>query len=168
MNIAILLVIVVIAVIIVLAFFGLGSFMPKAAAPTDATAANPIVKELRDTGTVADLRTEDVASGAGDPAKKGDTVTVHYTGVLPDGTMFDSSRDRGTPFSFTIGAGQVIQGWERGIAGMKAGGRRLLVIPPSLGYGGTANGKIPANSTLIFDVELISIGAGSSGAAISQ
>jgi peptidylprolyl isomerase len=165
MNIAILLVVVIIAILVVLAFFGLGSFFPKSASPQQAgdqasAPVNPILQELRDTGTVADLRTEDVAPGTGEPVKAGDSVTVNYTGVLPDGTVFDSSRDAGrTPFSFVIGAGQVIQGWERGVAGMKVGGRRLLVIPPSLGYGATGVGKIPPNSTLIFDVELLSVDA---------
>lgn len=97
--------------------------------------------------------------GAGISAKKGDKVTVHYVGVLQDGAKFDSSLDRGTPFAFTIGAGQVIAGWEMGVAGMKVGERRRLVIPPEFGYGeqGTPGGPIPPNATLVFEIELLKI-----------
>lgn len=87
----------------------------------------------------------------------GKTVSVNYTGTLTDGTKFDSSYDRNQPFDFQLGAGQVIKGWDQGVAGMKVGGKRKLVIPPGLGYGAQANGKIPANSTLIFEVELLSV-----------
>jgi FKBP-type peptidyl-prolyl cis-trans isomerase len=82
---------------------------------------------------------------------------VNYTGWLEDGTKFDSSIDRGQTFDFTIGAGNVIVGWDEGVAGMRVNGARLLVIPPSLGYGSTANNSIPANSTLIFEVQLVAI-----------
>lgn len=89
--------------------------------------------------------------------KKGDTISVHYTGRLVDGTKFDSSVDRGTPFTFTIGTGQVIQGWEQGFIGAKVGEKRTLTIPAEMGYGSRAVGTIPANSTLVFDVELVAI-----------
>jgi FKBP-type peptidyl-prolyl cis-trans isomerase len=88
----------------------------------------------------------------------GDTVSVVYIGVLPDGTVFDSSDSHGgTPITFTIGAGRVIPGWEQGLIGMQEGGRRLLAIPPSLGYGAQPNGPIPANSTLLFDIQLVKV-----------
>ena len=100
---------------------------------------------------------EDLVVGTGATAAVGDTVSVHYVGTLANGTKFDSSYDRGQPYAFRIGAGQVIAGWEQGVPGMKVGGKRRLTIPPSLGYGGQAYGPIPANSTLIFDIELVSI-----------
>ena len=87
----------------------------------------------------------------------GNKVQVHYVGTLMDGTKFDSSRDRGSPFKFTIGKGEVIKGWDEGIKGMRVGDIRTLTIPPHLGYGERKMGKIPANSTLIFEVELIKI-----------
>lgn len=103
------------------------------------------------------LGVEDLVVGTGATAATGDTVTVHYVGTLLDGTKFDSSIDAGRPFTFRIGAGQVIAGWEQGVPGMRIGGRRRLTIPPSLGYGNRANGPIPANSTLKFDIDLLSI-----------
>ena len=100
----------------------------------------------------------DLAPGQGDSAVPGRTVTVHYTGWLPDGTKFDSSRDRGEPFAFTLGAGQVISGWDEGVKGMKVGGRRKLVLPPQLAYGdGGAPPTIPPHATLVFDVEVLKV-----------
>jgi len=100
----------------------------------------------------------DLAAGQGDPAEAGRTVTVHYTGWLPDGTKFDSSRDRGEPFAFTLGAGQVIAVWDEGVKGMKVGGRRKLVLPPRLAYGdGGAPPAIPPGATLVFDVEVLKV-----------
>lgn len=95
--------------------------------------------------------------GEGQIAKAGDTVSVHYVGTLENGTKFDSSRDRGEPFSFSLGAGQVIKGWDQGVAGMKIGEIRELIIPAELGYGSRDMGTIPPNSTLIFEVELLGI-----------
>lgn len=104
-----------------------------------------------------ELLIQDTKQGLGREAIRGTTVVVHYTGKLTNGKVFDSSVDRGEPFSFQLGQGQVIQGWERGIVGMKEGGKRKLTIPPQFGYGARAIGPIPANSTLIFDVELIKV-----------
>lgn len=103
------------------------------------------------------VRVEDLVVGTGATAAVGDTLTVNYVGTLTNGTKFDSSYDRGVPFTFRLGAGQVIAGWDQGLPGMKVGGKRRLTIPPSLGYGSSAVGSIPANSTLIFEVDLVSI-----------
>ena len=100
----------------------------------------------------------DVAAGQGVEAEPGRTVRVHYTGWLPNGKKFDSSRDRGEPFAFTLGAGQVIPGWDEGVKGMKVGGRRKLVLPPQLAYGDAgAPPDIPPAATLVFDVEVLDI-----------
>lgn len=108
------------------------------------------------------LQYEDTVTGEGAEAVKGNHVSVHYTGWLYSngeaGTKFDSSKDRGQPFQFPLGGGQVIRGWDEGVAGMKVGGTRRLVIPPELGYGARgAGGVIPPNATLLFEVELISV-----------
>ena len=111
------------------------------------------------TTTDSGLMYEDIEVGTGALPTKGQAVTVHYTGTLENGEKFDSSRDRNRPFSFTIGVGQVIKGWDEGVSTMRVGGRRKLVIPPDLGYGARgAGGVIPPNATLIFDVELIRVG----------
>ncbi|HTQ78881.1 MAG TPA: FKBP-type peptidyl-prolyl cis-trans isomerase [Thermoanaerobaculia bacterium] len=104
------------------------------------------------------LKYTDLKPGTGEEAKVGQVVNVHYTGWLENGTKFDSSLDRKQPFSFKLGAGQVIEGWDKGVAGMKVGGKRKLVIPPGLGYGSqSVGGVIPPNSTLIFEVELLGV-----------
>ena len=111
------------------------------------------------TTTESGLMYEDLEVGTGASPTTGQSVTVHYTGTLENGEKFDSSRDRNRPFSFRIGVGQVIKGWDEGVASMRVGGRRKLVIPPELGYGARgAGGVIPPNATLIFDVELIRVG----------
>jgi FKBP-type peptidyl-prolyl cis-trans isomerase len=108
--------------------------------------------------TASGLRITDVVVGTGAEASPGDTVIVHYRGTLEDGSQFDASYDRGTPFSFPLGAGRVIKGWDEGVQGMQVGGKRKLVIPPDLGYGSRgAGGVIPPNATLIFDVELLEV-----------
>ncbi len=109
------------------------------------------------TTTSGGLVIEDLLVGDGAEAKAGDMVSVHYTGTLLDGTVFDSSVTRGTPFSFKVGAGSVIQGWDEGVPGMKVGGKRQLTIPPEMAYGSMSVGSIPANSTLVFEVELLEI-----------
>jgi peptidylprolyl isomerase len=108
--------------------------------------------------TPSGLQYVDLQEGNGATPKTGQTVSVHYTGTLEDGTKFDSSRDRQQPLKFRIGVGQVIKGWDEGVGSMKVGGRRKLIIPPELGYGSRGIGPIPPNSTLIFDVELLNVG----------
>lgn len=108
--------------------------------------------------TDSGLQTQDLTCGQGDEAVSGATVSVHYVGTLEDGEKFDSSRDRGQPFQFTLGSGQVIPGWDEGIQGMKVGGVRKLTIPPELGYGEMGSPPvIPPNATLVFEVELLEV-----------
>ncbi len=135
-----------------------------ACAPSgDAKAGNGFSAELGvDTTTMtkapSGLWFTDLAVGKGAAAEAGRTVRVHYTGWLPNGKKFDSSRDRGEPFAFTLGAGQVITGWDEGVKGMKVGGRRKLVLPPQMGYGDAgAPPDIPPGSKLVFDVEVLDV-----------
>ena len=109
------------------------------------------------TTTASGLQYLDFETGSGGEAQPGQTVSVHYTGWLVDGTKFDSSVDRGVPFDFPLGTGSVIQGWDEGVSGMQVGGTRLLVIPAALGYGDFDNGPIPGGSTLVFQVELLEL-----------
>lgn len=135
--------------------------------PKNMSKENDLKNENQTTGQVVVSQAEENAKveyailkqGAGTPAKNEDKVTVHYVGVLLNGTKFDSSIDRGEPFQFTLGAGQVIAGWEMGVIGMMVGERRRLVIPPKFGYGeqGTPGGPIPPNATLVFEIELLKI-----------
>jgi FKBP-type peptidyl-prolyl cis-trans isomerase len=130
---------------------------PEPAASVDVP-ANTAAPAAGDAGAAAELEKEDVKVGTGPAAKKGDTVKVHYTGTLLDGTKFDSSRDRDEPFQFTLGAGMVIQGWDEGVPGMKKGGKRKLTIPGPMAYGKRGSPpKIPPDATLRFDVELVEI-----------
>ena len=102
-----------------------------------------------------ELKIEDLRKGEGATAQRGTTVEVHYTGWLENGKKFDSSLDRGQPFSFTLSAGRVIRGWDQGVVGMREGGLRRLTIPPELGYGASGIGPIPPNATLIFEIRLL-------------
>jgi FKBP-type peptidyl-prolyl cis-trans isomerase len=113
---------------------------------------------VKEADVAGELQMEDLVVGTGAEANKGKTVSVHYTGWLTDGKKFDSSKDHGQPFSFSLGGGQVIQGWDEGVAGMKVGGKRKLTIPPEKGYGTQGfPGAIPPNSTLVFEVELLGV-----------
>ncbi|TXH71895.1 MAG: FKBP-type peptidyl-prolyl cis-trans isomerase [Thiothrix sp.] len=147
----------------------------EAAKPADATAATSSTAAATEpaaaapaagSSSITSLQSNDVKAGTGAEAVPGKTVSVHYTGWLYDekaadkhGAKFDSSHDRDEPFEFTLGGGQVIQGWDQGVAGMKVGGQRTLTIPASLAYGdtGAGGGLIPPNATLVFDVELLDV-----------
>lgn len=116
------------------------------------------VEEASPSAQATELVIEDVVEGDGDVVKSGDTVEMHYTGWLLDGTKFDSSIDRGQPFETVIGVGQVIKGWDEGVPGMRVGGTRKLTIPPNMAYGARGAGDIiPPNATLVFEIELLSI-----------
>jgi FKBP-type peptidyl-prolyl cis-trans isomerase len=115
------------------------------------------VSEADFTTTDSGLKYYDLVEGDGEEAVSGSTVTVNYTGWLTDNVKFDSSLDAGFPFNFTLGAGEVIQGWDEGVAGMKVGGKRQLIIPAELGYGDGGAGTIPPGATLVFEVELMDV-----------
>lgn len=120
--------------------------------PAAAPATGPVTKD------VTKLVIKDTKVGSGAEAAAGKSVTVNYTGYLTDGTKFDSSLDSGQPFTFNLGAGEVIKGWDEGVAGMKVGGTRTLTIPPAMGYGDQgAGGVIPPGATLVFEVELLAV-----------
>jgi peptidylprolyl isomerase len=133
---------------------------PAASAPpaSSANTREPAVNMANTVTTPSGLKYVDTVVGGGPTPRTGQIVTVHYTGRLADGTKFDSSLDRGQPFSFVIGTGQVIKGWDEGVATMRVGGKRRLIIPPALGYGqrGFSN-VIPPNAELHFDVELLDV-----------
>jgi peptidylprolyl isomerase len=129
-------------------------------APSQSIAMDNAEKQAPAVTTASGLQYIEIAEGTGDLPVKGQTVSVHYTGTLESGKKFDSSRDRNQAFEFQIGEGQVIKGWDEGLSTMKVGGRRKLIIPAELGYGSRSMGSaIPANSVLIFDVELLKIKA---------
>jgi FKBP-type peptidyl-prolyl cis-trans isomerase len=140
-----------------------GTAPGSAAGSTDDASPGAATKEadVNDpelTTTPSGLKYKDLTQGTGAPAAQGKVAVVHYTGWLVDGTKFDSSLDRGEPFRFPVGGGRVIKGWDEGVAGMKVGGKRRLVIPPELGYGAAGAGAvIPPNATLVFEVELLEV-----------
>jgi FKBP-type peptidyl-prolyl cis-trans isomerase len=128
------------------------------AAACSSQASPPAGDGGKETTTPSGLKYTDEVVGTGAEAKSGQTAVVHYTGWLMDGKKFDSSKDRGQPFSFPLGGGRVIKGWDEGVVGMKVGGKRVLVIPANLGYGAQgASGAIPPNATLKFEVELLDV-----------
>jgi FKBP-type peptidyl-prolyl cis-trans isomerase len=122
-----------------------------------ASISNAVIDSISETGELEKLIIDDVRIGTGRVVGLGDTVTVEYIGSTPDGKQFDNSYTRGEPFTFTVGAGDVIAGWEQGIVGMREGGQRILVIPPSLAYGSAQVGPIAPNSILVFAIELLRV-----------
>ena len=122
-----------------------------------AAAVADALVEASPRGTLEQLVVDDVVIGTGTPVSSGDTVTVHYIGTLQNGQEFDNSYKREQPFTVTLGENRVIAGWEQGLVGMQVGGKRILVIPPALGYGAAGGGPIPPNATLVFAVELLEI-----------
>jgi FKBP-type peptidyl-prolyl cis-trans isomerase len=151
----ILIAILVIAIILVFGYIlqdAMGNPIGKKTEPEAAQQTQPMDQPKEE------VKIEEITEGTGQEVKSGDTVVMHYRGTLEDGTQFDSSYDRGEPFTTQIGVGQVIQGWDQGVPGMKVGGKRKLTIPASLGYGEQgAPPSIPPNATLIFEVELVGI-----------
>ena len=167
-NLPVIITAVVIVVLIVFILVLSGKKNPSAnnapAAASLGSAASPVATVNTSSAgtatTTADgLQITDVKIGTGEVAQAGDTVTVSYVGSFPDGNVFDASANHGGSFSFVLGAGQVIPGWDKGVSGMKVGGERKLVVPPALGYGasGTPGGPIPPNATLDFDITLLKV-----------
>jgi FKBP-type peptidyl-prolyl cis-trans isomerase len=146
-----------IAIVALFFFIGPNIFTPNVQLPGTQSAAVANSQPIN-------LTVQDEQVGTGDVAKAGDQVTVNYIGKLTNGTVFDTSIGK-QPFSFTLGTGQVIPGWDQGLQGMKVGGKRLLIIPPSLAYGAQQTGPIPPNSTLVFEVDLLNVTPPSVGPA---
>ena len=134
------------------------AFFTSCTKKTEQTASAPAAAPAVAVPAATELKIEEMKPGTGAEAVAGKTVSVHYTGWLTNGTKFDSSLDRGKPFKFPLGQGRVIKGWDQGVAGMKVGSKRKLIIPPDLGYGATGAGNvIPPNATLVFEVELLGV-----------
>ena len=165
----------VFAYVLIIIFIGLGVWLfvrkvndapERLLVPPTATPTSPLSAPTGGGGPASTLikmenglQVQDLKVGTGPEAKTGFAVAVNYLGTLENGTKFDSSYDRGQPFQFVLGAGQVIKGWDIGVVGMKVGGKRKLVIPPALAYGEKGIGPIPPNSTLVFEVELLAVQA---------
>jgi FKBP-type peptidyl-prolyl cis-trans isomerase len=160
-SVAVMLLLAIACALLVIALLASGALAPKptpprAAGTGSASPAAPAGPQW--VGEPDGLQYKDTVVGEGNPAAAGDTVDVLYEGRLTDGTVFDSNQDRETPFSFTLGRGEVIKGWDQGVAGMRVGGKRELKIPPELGYGRAGSGpSIPPGATLEFTVELLAI-----------
>ncbi len=135
-----------------------GSIFVKDEGNAEQNLRSALVDAADSTGNIKKLIIDDVVTGEGADVKVGDTVSVHYVGTLQNGQEFDNSNKRGEPFTFTVGEGKVIKGWEEGIVGMKEGGKRILVIPADLAYGDNGYGPIPGGATLIFSLDLIKVG----------
>jgi FKBP-type peptidyl-prolyl cis-trans isomerase len=165
MYIAVALAVVVIAAFLFLGFFGIGG-TPMTQPETSVSPAQQLLNEIAKNGSVSTLQVVDTVEGTGEAAQPGDQIAVFYTGVLPDGTIFDSTDNHGgQAFNFKLGVGSVIKGWDQGLVGMKVGGTRLIAIPADLGYGAAGNGAIPPNATLIFQVQLLSVSHATSTSA---
>lgn len=147
--------------IVVIGAISVGFFLIRGQQPGPVTSTEiplPSARSSGDNGSVDALKIEDLKVGSGAEAIEGKRVSVNYIGTLINGTKFDSSYDRNQPFGFNLGAGEVIKGWDQGVAGMKVGGKRRLTIPPELGYGAQGAGSlIPPNATLVFEVELLKV-----------
>ena len=150
---------IILIIIILIVFVSVFYFLTRDSQEDKTQEESETEEMVLDSSEEQELQIEILKQGTGEEVKSGDNIAVHYTGTLEDGTKFDSSLDRGNPFVFTLGIGQVIKGWDMGVLGMKVGEIRKLMIPSELGYGetGTPGGPIPPNATLIFEVELLGI-----------